>query len=680
MKRTFKYALATVLSAAMVVPAFAQSSDNFPDVPDNHWAFEALSNLKKAGILVGYPDGLFRGPRSASRYELAVAINAAYTRLRSLTDGLQSQIDALKNAGNNNNAADIQNLRDQLAALQNEVNSLKSYGDDIANLKRLADTFQKELQSLGVDVEAMKRDLGDLARRVTALEKRKPAVDISGDANIWLGAGNSRDDRFGLDMDGRINGTGSAVAGAGSTPVGLTRDLTILHEGAFTFAGTNETGPKWRGTLVVGNMLGGQDWEGFGNQSNLFPAATGQQGRGYAEGPETVYLQDFSVKFDTSVAGLAFNAEVGRVGYKVSPYIYQRIDKTSYFSNERWDDGKYYFDGAILGFNFGGAKIDVIGGRTHNYPTADGRNSGGVVGGSTFAGNFGTTLDPVTSGAFLGQFAPGGQRMTFDRQLGANANIPLTANGNLNLAYLWLESNNSAAGIVTTNGNANRLNVYGGSVDFNFGRIKLEGGYSKSDLMYNNTELNTTDNSAWNAKVGYTGDKWNIYAGYREVEANYLAPGDWGRLGVLRNPTNIRGVQVGGKLDISNALTLKAEGEFDKGKDDAFAPFTSFGEDTKINKFAIDLGYKVSQNFGVFLGYEETRFEDVVAPAGVAITGTPRYRWTTIGASYGLSEMAKLSIQYQISDIEHEYQVTGGAVNGGRFTGGFLTTQLTVKF
>jgi hypothetical protein len=126
MKRTFKYALSAILTAAIVMPAMA-SQDNFPDVPDNHWAFEALQRLKKDGILVGYPDGLFRGNRPASRYELAVAIHAAYTNLKSVTDGLDSQIKALGDKLNGvATTADVQNLRDALTALQNDVNGMKS--------------------------------------------------------------------------------------------------------------------------------------------------------------------------------------------------------------------------------------------------------------------------------------------------------------------------------------------------------------------------------------------------------------------------------------------------------------------------------------------------------------------------------------------------------------------------
>ncbi|HWD38213.1 MAG TPA: S-layer homology domain-containing protein, partial [Fimbriimonas sp.] len=185
MKRSTKLALTIALAAGSVVPALAQ--DNFPDVPANHWAYDAVAKLKADGILVGYPDGLFRGPRPASRYELAVALHAAYSHLKSLIDGLTDQVKALQNV----NPQDIQNLKDQIAHLQDEINAMKGWGDDIAALKKATEEFDRELRSLGVDVEAMKKDLGDLQERVSRLEKRKPAVDISGDMNFFAVTTNS---------------------------------------------------------------------------------------------------------------------------------------------------------------------------------------------------------------------------------------------------------------------------------------------------------------------------------------------------------------------------------------------------------------------------------------------------------------------------------------------------------
>ena len=86
-----KYALGAVLSVSLAVPAVAQ---NFPDVPDNHWAYEALSNLRNK-VLFGYPDGLYRGNRPMSRYEFAVAINQLHQMAMGKVAGLEDQIDAL---------------------------------------------------------------------------------------------------------------------------------------------------------------------------------------------------------------------------------------------------------------------------------------------------------------------------------------------------------------------------------------------------------------------------------------------------------------------------------------------------------------------------------------------------------------------------------------------------------
>jgi len=644
MKRTLKYALSAVLTAAIVLPAVAQ--DNFPDVPDNHWAFEALARMKKDGLLVGYPDGLFRGGRPASRYELAVAMHAVYTNLKSVTDGLDSQIKALSDKLNGvASQSDIQNLRDALTALQNEVAGMKSYGDDIANLKKMSDTFQKELQSLGVDVEAMKKDLGDISDRLKKVEARKPSVNIGGDINLFMLAGNSRDGRFGLDMDGRLNGVDPVTGKI----AGMTKDNVMLQEGAFTFSGTNDTGPKWKGTLVVGNML-----DTFGGQSRV------QSDVGYVQGNSDIYLQDFSVKFDTSVAGLAFNAEVGRVGYKVSPYIFQRIDNTSYFANARWDDGLYRLDGGILGFNFGSAKLDIFGGDTSKLTSVNG-----------------VEINSLQSGPVNGAFG-GFANLVMDRALGANLNLPLTSNGNLNLAYLWLDANTDVA--IGANA-ANRLAVFGGDLKFNFGKLGLSGGFAQTNLQNGTTNVNNQDNTAWHVDAKYeVNSKFSLNGGYREVEANYLAPGDWGQLGIERNPTNIKGFTVGGHYDINPAWTLTAGGEFDKGKNDAFGATSGFDTGTKINSYNVSLTWHMNTNLNLMLGYTDTEFTNV---DGAEMTNNPAntsasYKWTTLGVGYGLSDSAKLMLQYQISDITNDFQAVKGG--GGRFTGGLLSGQLSIKF
>ena len=49
----------------------------FPDIPTNHWAYEAVSDLSRRGFVEGYPDGTFGGDRMLTRYEFAQIVYRA---------------------------------------------------------------------------------------------------------------------------------------------------------------------------------------------------------------------------------------------------------------------------------------------------------------------------------------------------------------------------------------------------------------------------------------------------------------------------------------------------------------------------------------------------------------------------------------------------------------------------
>ena len=52
-------------------------TEDFPDTPENHWAYDYVSVLAGNGILEGYPDGYFKGNRTLTRYEMAAIIYRA---------------------------------------------------------------------------------------------------------------------------------------------------------------------------------------------------------------------------------------------------------------------------------------------------------------------------------------------------------------------------------------------------------------------------------------------------------------------------------------------------------------------------------------------------------------------------------------------------------------------------
>ena len=75
----------------------------FPDVPQNHWAYQYISQLAGNGILVGYPDGTFKGDAKMTRYEFATML------YRALQNG--APIDENMKRAINEFGPELQNIR-----------------------------------------------------------------------------------------------------------------------------------------------------------------------------------------------------------------------------------------------------------------------------------------------------------------------------------------------------------------------------------------------------------------------------------------------------------------------------------------------------------------------------------------------------------------------------------------
>ena len=69
--------LTTLLNGVAGTKMKADHTTLFPDIPTNHWAYEAVSDLSRRGLVEGYPDGTFGGDRMLTRYELAQIVYRA---------------------------------------------------------------------------------------------------------------------------------------------------------------------------------------------------------------------------------------------------------------------------------------------------------------------------------------------------------------------------------------------------------------------------------------------------------------------------------------------------------------------------------------------------------------------------------------------------------------------------
>lgn len=632
MNRTLKYAFGAVLGAMLVSPVIAQ--DQFPDVPDNHWAYQALRNLKDS-VLFGYPDGLYRGNRPMSRYEFAAAANQLYEAAMSRIDGLEQQISALEDmlAGADGFAtkAEVQELRDLLRTLQGQMGELQGAVDDIAALRRMMQEFEAELNELGVNVDQVMSDLQSLEDRVTRLEDRLPAVRISGDLNFVVLGGVSSDNRYGLTQGGRPTGVGRGSYTF--LPGGANRDFSVLHELALNLEGTNDSGPQWNATVIVGNL--------FDTAINMNTQANGVP---FSDAGSTdIFVQNASVTFGSSVLGQGFSAEIGRVGHSVGRYLWQRPDYTTWYDNSRWDNGLWYMDGGILSFGFGAAEFQLFAGRNSNRNTSTGMD-----------------INPIP-------FVFG----TVDQSLGAQLNFPVGDNGDVRLAYIFHDSNTLSP---TAAGPVNRLNVFGVEADFSFNSLQFFGAFSQSDLNENNTRRVNTNNRAWDVGLGWDGGNWGLSAGVRRVERNFSAAGDWGRFGTIWNPTNFEGVNASLWFRASDDLHLSATGEFVRGVDN-FGGTLGIGRDDRVNSVKVDLDYRVSDYWNIMLGFENVDWRYDVGT-------NPYQRWYTVGFGYNIGDNSMLKLWYMFSDVDFRGRgaVLGDAFGQGRYTGGQIGTQLSVRF
>ncbi len=136
MRRLFGL-LAILALLALTVRVFAAP---FPDLPRDHWAYDAVAKLANKGILEGYPDGLYRGDRAASRYEMAMALARTVAKIEDLANSLPDF-------------------------------SIFVTKDDLEVLRRLMYEFRDELDALGIRVSNLEERVANLERRLEVLEK-----------------------------------------------------------------------------------------------------------------------------------------------------------------------------------------------------------------------------------------------------------------------------------------------------------------------------------------------------------------------------------------------------------------------------------------------------------------------------------------------------------------------------
>ncbi len=252
-------------AAAVALPAHAQAAP-FLDTPTNHWAYEAVQNLAKKGIIIGYPDGTYGGRRPMTRYEFAVAIDRLLRTLndmnsqapppgtpapQTLTQDELNQIQALIDKFR----PELDTIQTNLKQAQDDIDALRA---DVLDAKALANKAQATADnSYGVGADRKFQISGYVQARYQAVSAGQGSLNrfpqgIAGGAGAYNGnylAGNSPstfdvrrarlkftgtltpNTRYGVQIDA----SGAVTAGANANQQVTTREAYA----AYTFGNGN---------------------------------------------------------------------------------------------------------------------------------------------------------------------------------------------------------------------------------------------------------------------------------------------------------------------------------------------------------------------------------------------------------------------------------------------------------
>jgi len=154
--------LKTLLSAFLVlccaVAVFAQTPN---DVPEDHWAYDAVESLIDKGYVQGYPDGSFRGEKSLTRYEFAVVIARLVEGVnRAIGEGLSE----LPTPGAGTITPPVS------GGTTTSVSPAQVTKEDLAIVQKLVEEFKVELTVIGTRLDTVEENLAGISAKVKEID------------------------------------------------------------------------------------------------------------------------------------------------------------------------------------------------------------------------------------------------------------------------------------------------------------------------------------------------------------------------------------------------------------------------------------------------------------------------------------------------------------------------------
>ena len=235
MKKTLVSALTTALVVGAASTTFA-ASNPFSDVPADHWAYDAVSQLAADGVIEGYGDSTFQGNKNITRYEMAQMVAKAMAK-KDVSAADKAMIDKLA------------------AEFSEELNNL---GVRVANLEKHADNvkwggvLEYTYTSTRHDADHSKNNVDEYVFRLEPVAEVNDhwTVHARIDANGTL-------DNDSNDMTAKLKRAwAEGQYGNFNVKLGkLPNSINLLSTTDDPYSGVELSyGSKWKGTIAAGRI------------------------------------------------------------------------------------------------------------------------------------------------------------------------------------------------------------------------------------------------------------------------------------------------------------------------------------------------------------------------------------------------------------------------------------------
>jgi S-layer family protein len=637
-----KLALLASVVVAMVIARPALAQGPFADVPTDHWAYDAVNELAKQGIVNGYPDSTFGGKRALTRYEFAIAIQRALQEVQRRIDAAVTKHEQEKHGA----APTPMPTPTPPEVSKEEVDRLRT---DVDQLRRLMTEFQDTLAALGTDVDQLKRDVAALGDRLRALENEVHRMPkISGDAMLgfrgaYLGTGSLAR----ANAAGPAGGRATDIDNRAITSDNILQDAKSIYDIDLGITARLSDVATAKLLLNAGNYI-----QGYLN-NNL--STVQEFGSNKFENVRPYYLY---IDTPISLGSLGASITVGKFGQQFTPYTLKMVDVDSYFDNIKTDSGDYIVTGGRVNFKIGGFGVQAFAGQNTTDYTALTSTAGSLIAGRIgdrfFRGNTNVTDPNGVAAAALPAAA------LLDQTAGVHATVGIPFKGHLGATFL------RSAGTIGKP-NFRQLDVYGGDLEVAPVKyLRVEGEYAtsqwRSETGPASGNLHANDRTAWDGKVIVPIGKLELNGRYKRIGSDFDAPGAWDKIGRWFNPTDIEGYGAGLRYPFTSHLSLVGEGN----------RYEVIGDrNSRIKHYKAGIKYGLTSSNSVDLGAELVDWDP-------AVGNKNRERYYDIGFGHNFNPNTSFKVLYQyIVYKAGDFPAVGPAFD---YNGGVAVTEFSVRF